>query len=432
MADDLDAAHGPRSRAAAWLAASALAVATVLLYAPVFGFEFVRYDDPHYVLLHPRISQGLNWDNVRWSLTAFEVGNWHPLTLISHMADVSAFGMRAGGHHAVNAVLHAANAALLFVLLHVTTRRRAPSLVAALFFAVHPLNVESVAWVSQRKSVLCMFLLLLTFLAYVAWTRGRGWGTYVAAVVGCAAALATKPMAVVLPGLLLLLDFWPLGRFPADEPGRLRSALRLVAEKLPFAALAVAASLATWAAQREGGALGSLGDHPWGVRLAHAAFAYAWYLLRMVWPIGLSLFYPTSLGDAAVPEVAGSVVVLAAVTAAVWLGARARPYLAFGWVWYVLALVPVIGIVNFGTQIVADRYAYLPLIGPFVAIAFLGADLLEGRSARVRNATASACAAAIFALAFGTGYALAPWHDSLAILTRGLRRAPDNVHAISS
>jgi Flp pilus assembly protein TadD len=417
---------------ASWAIAAAVLLATFLFYAPVLHFEFIRYDDPNYVVLHPRISKGLTWDNVRWSLTAFEVGNWQPLTLLAHMTDVSLFGMRAGAHHAVNALFHALNAALLFLFFDGTTRRRAPSLVTAGLFAIHPLNVESVAWVSQRKSVLCMFFLLLALIAYAAWARRGGWGRYTAALAACAAALAAKPMAVVLPGLLLALDVWPLSRWPADSARRGPRVARLLLEKAPFAALAVAASIATLMAQQSAGAVGTLEDFPATERVAHAIFAYAWYLFRMVWPKNLSLFYPMTLGASGAIEVAGSAVLLIVITGVVATWGRTRPYLIAGWAWYVVALLPVVGLVQFGTQIVADRYAYLALIGPFAALAFWGADSLEGRSSWVRRTAAACGAVAIVALTFDTGYALAPWRDSVSILSRGVERAPDNVHAMTN
>lgn len=414
------------------LTALALGVATFLLYAAVRHFDFIRYDDPNYVVLHPRISQGLTWGNVGWALAAQEVGNWHPLTLISHMADVSLFGMRPGAHHLVNALLHSLNAALLFLCFDMATRRRAPSFVVAALFAVHPLNVESVAWISQRKSVLCMVFLLLTLIAYVAWARRGGGARYAMSIACCAAALAAKPIAVVLPALLLLLDAWPLARFPLAGDALVRRAWRIVLEKAPFAALAAAASLATWAAQKEGGSLGSFRDHPVARRLAHTIFAYAWYLVRMVWPSDLSPFYPTTLGSGAALKVAASAILLAVVTVAVVPFLRSKRYLAFGWAWYVVSLFPVVGLVQFGTQIVADRYAYLALIGPFVALAFGGADWVAGRSIRTRRAATAAVAVVIVALTFGTGYALAPWRDSVSILGRGFERAPDNVHAVAN
>jgi Tfp pilus assembly protein PilF len=403
------------------LVALALGVVTFALYAPVMHFDFIRYDDPSYVVLHPLISQGLTWDNVRWALTAFEVGNWHPLTLVSHMADVSLLGMRAGAHHGVNALFHAGNVALLFLFFDGATRRRVPSFVVAALFAVHPLNVESVAWISQRKSVLCMFFLLLTLLAYVAWARRGGRARYAMAVLACAAALAAKPIAVVLPALLLLLDFWPLRR---------KSLLLL--EKAPFAILAAAASFTAWAAQQAGGALGTLRDCPVAERLARTIFAYAWYLVRMVWPTDLSLFYPTTLGSGAALKVASSAILLAVVTVAVISFFGTKRYLAFGWAWYLVALFPVVGLVQFGTQIVADRYAYLALIGPFAALAFLGDELVASRSAGARRAAVAAVGAVLVSLAFGTGYALVPWRDSVSIFGRGYERAPDNVHALTN
>jgi len=420
------------SRAVTWAAAAALAAATFMLYAPVLRFDFIRYDDPHYLFLNPHIVHGLSWDNVRWAATAFEVGNWHPLTLISHMTDVTLFGMRPGWHHGVNALLHAVNAALLLVLLTGATGRRAPSFVAAVLFAVHPLNVESVAWVSQRKSVLCLCFLLLALQAYVVWVRKGGAARYAAALALAAAAMATKPIAVVLPALLLSLDVWPLGRVPAEGAGRLRTSMRLLVEKAPFAVLALAASIATMAAQKAGGALESMGDPASGGRLARTTFAYAWYLVRMAWPGDLSLFYPTALGAGAALKVASAAILLVVVTAVVLALFRAKPYLAFGWAWFAASLVPVAGFVTFGTQIVADRYAYLALIGPFAALAFLGADALRGRSQGVRRTAVFGTAALILALAFGTGFALAPWRDSLAVLEHGYRRAPDNVHVLSN
>ncbi len=418
------AAKGETKRPIPWAAACGLAVATLLLYAPVFGFEFIRYDDPNYVALHPRVSQGLSWGNIRWALTAFEVGNWHPLTLISHMADVSLFGMRAGAHHAVNASLHALNAALLFLFWEGLTARRAPSLFAAALFAVHPLNVESVAWISQRKSVLCMGFLILTLIAYAAWARRGGPWRYALSLAGCAAALAAKPMAVVLPGLLLLLDYWPLMR--ADR------VQRLLLEKVPFALLAAAASVATVAAQREGGALGTLQQHPAMERLANATFALAWYAVRMVWPTDLSLFYPTALGPAAAGKVGGAAILLVATSAAVVPFLRARRSLPFGWGWYLVSLLPVVGFVPIGTEIVADRYAYLALIGPFAAVAFGAADLIEHRRPSVRWGAAIAASMVLVALAFRTGRTLPSWRNSVSILSRGYERAPDNVHVLTN
>jgi tetratricopeptide (TPR) repeat protein len=412
--------------------ALALGLATLLLYSPVLGFDFISYDDPGYVVHNTHVSRGLTWDNILWALTAYEVSNWHPLTLISHMTDVSLFGMRAGAHHAVNALLHAINAALLFLFLDAATGRCAPSLAAAGLFAVHPLNVESVAWISQRKSVLCMLFLLLTLLAYVVWARRGGATRYVLAIVAYAAALASKPIAVVLPALLVLVDFWPLGRFPLAVGARFRGTARLLLAKAPFAALAAGASVATWAAQKEGGALWSFQDSTLAERAGDTVFALAWYVVRMIWPSELSLFYPTTLGSAATVRVVGCAALLIVVTTLVVQRVRTRRYLAMGWAWYVLALLPVVGLVRFGTQIVADRYAYLALIGPFAALAFLAADLVAERGTGVRRTAVAATGVVIVALALATGHALSAWRDSLSVFRRGVERAPDNVHALAN
>jgi len=421
-----------RSRRTLLLGAIVLVVGTILVWAPVRNFGFVRYDDPNYVQIHPRVSQGLSGDNLVWALTAFEVGNWHPLTLVSHMADVSAFGPAPGAHHVVNLLFHAANVVLLFLLLAKATGRRRASLLAASLFAVHPLNVESIAWIAQRKSVLCMFFLLSALLAHVVWSRRGGVASYGAGLLALGAALAAKPMAVVGPLLMLLLDGWPLGRLKVSEPGRLRRAARLVLEKAPHLVLAAAASVVTLAAQSEAGAVGTLERFPVEVRLAHAVFAGAWYLVRMVWPADLALFYPTSLGPRGAAFVTGAAVLLAAVTATVFRFRRRRPDLAFAWLWYLVALAPVVGVIQFGTQIVADRYAYLALIGPFAAVA-IGVDELLERLGGVRRACAIAVTATVLlALILTTRGTLAPWRDSNALLERGVRRAPDNMHAVTN
>jgi Flp pilus assembly protein TadD len=417
-------AHERRLAAAV---ATALLAGTLLLYAPVAGFEFVRYDDHEYVASDPRIAQGLSWSNAAWALTAFHVGNWHPLTLLSHMADVSLFGLRPGAHHAVNAGLHALNAALLFLLLRRATRRVAPAALAAALFAAHPLQVESVAWVSQRKTVLSMALLLLSFLAYEAWTRRGGRARYLGSLAAFAGALLAKPTAVVAPVLLLVLDVWPLGR--AGTPPRGRGWGRLILEKIPFLAVAAAGSILTLLAQREGGALGTLLSFPLLTRLADTVFAYAWYPARMVWPSGLSAFYPTELGAAAAAKLAASAAFLLAALGTAALLARRRPFVAAGAAWYGVALLPVCGLVQFGTQIVADRYAYLPSIGLFAVVAWASSDAVASRGPAVRRAAAGVAAILVLALALATRAQLGVWRDSESLLSLGVKRAPDNVHA---
>ncbi|MBZ5640007.1 MAG: tetratricopeptide repeat protein [Acidobacteriia bacterium] len=414
-----DSAALARERRLAAVVAAALLLGTLALYAPVAGFGFVRYDDHDYVASYPRISTGLSWANAAWALTAFHVGNWHPLTLIAHMADVSLFGLAPGAHHAVNAGLHALNAVLVFLLLWRPTRRVAPAALAAALFAAHPLQVESVAWISQLKSVLSLALLLLSLLAYEAFARRGGWGRYLGSLALCLGALSAKPTAVVAPALLVVLDVWPLGR----------ATVRRLVEKIPFVAAAAAAALVTVIAQEHEGALGTLQSHPWPVRLADAVFAYAWYPARIFWPRDLSLFYPTDLGPAALAKVASAAALLLAVLGAAILLARRGPYVGAGAAWYGIALLPACGLVPFGTQIVADRYAYLPSIGLFAALAWAVSDGTATRSPWVRRAAAILCGATVLALALATRAQLGVWRDSETLLSRGVERAPDNVHA---
>lgn len=340
------------------------------------------------------------------------------------MADVSLLGLRPGAHHAVNASLHALNAALVFLLLSRATRRAALAAIAAALFAAHPLQVESVAWIAQRKTVLSMALLLLSFLAYEAWTRRGGAARYLVSLAAFAAAVSAKPTAVVGPALLLAMDAWPLGRLDARSLGR-----RLL-EKVPFVAFAAAASVLTVLAQSEAAALGTLASHPWPARLAHVAAAYAWYPAKLVWPSGLSLFYPTELASGGVLKLSASVAFLLAALGGTLLAARRRPYIAAGAAWYAIALLPVSGLVAFGTQLVADRYFYLPSVGVLAVVVWTVGDIAERRSVALRRAAALVGALAVLALALATHRQLAFWSGSATILSRGVETAPSNIHAL--
>lgn len=407
-----------------------LVTATLALYAPVVRFDFVHDDDPDYVVLNPRVAQGLTWENVVWAATAFEVGNWHPLTLVSHMADVSMFGMRPGAHHAVNVLLHAASVFLLFTLLRRVTGRPVRSALAAAFFAVHPLNVETVAWISQRKTLLCMVFLLVALRAHVAWARRGGAWRYAVSLVAVAAALASKPIAIVAPVLFLLLDLWPLGRQPAAGTGKGRFAALLLAEKIPYALLAGAVAVVTIAAQRAGGVLVDSGV-PFAERLARASVAFAWYPARAIWPSNLSLYYPADLGPREPLHVVVSILVAVTCTVGAVVALRRHPWFAWGWAWYVVAILPVLGLVACGTPIVADRYAYLALVGPFTSVAFLGFEL--ARRMRRDGAVALGLAAlvALGALSAVTRATLVPWRDSVSLLERGVQRVPGDARLLA-
>lgn len=370
-----------------------LAVASV--YAPVRQHPFISLDDFDYVAAHPHVSRGLSRDGFVWAWTGVHGSTWHPITSLSHMLDVRTFGLDPGAHHVVNALLHAANAVLLFFVLANLTGRTWPTAWVAAVFAVHPLHVESVAWISERKDVLCGFFSLLTLAAYARYTRRPSGRRYLTIVVAFALALLSKPMAVTLPFVLLLLDVWPLRRWSFESAGSdaptSRSVKRagqvesesllaavpvrkLIGEKLPLLAMAAAVSVVTFLAQRQTGAVMELEALSFGDRVGNAALAYVWYIFKTIWPADLAIFYPHA-GGSPLWKVGGAVAVIAVATAMAATQVRRRPYLVVGWLWFVGMLVPVIGIVQVGQQAMADRYMYLPQIGLTVAVAWGVADV---------------------------------------------------------
>jgi tetratricopeptide (TPR) repeat protein len=358
-----------------------LAVLTLALYNPVNHHPFVNYDDDRYVTENPHIRQGLTADTFTWALTSTEQANWHPLTWMSHALDVSLYRLNPSGHHFTSVLLHAVNVVLLFLLLVWATGRLGPSLFVAALFAVHPIQVESVAWVAERKNVLCTMFFFLTLWAYGWYVRKPDWKRYLLVAAMFAAGLASKPMVITLPFVLLLLDYWPLKRIPGDEVVSAKSPsswLTLVLEKLPLLALSAASALVTMHAQQTGGAVRTTAEFSFGVRLANAIYSYAMYLWKMVCPLRLAPLYPHRGDSLASWQVLVAAVVLIAITAFV-LKFRALRYLLVGWLWFLGTLVPVIGLVQVGEAAMADRYAYIPLIGIFVMIGFGVADFSQKR-----------------------------------------------------
>ena len=328
------------------------------MYAQVGGFGFVNFDDPDYVAENPHVRGGITADGVRWAFTSGDAANWFPLTRLSHMLDVELFGLRAGWHHLVNVLIHALAALLLFGFLNRATQARWPSALAAFLFALHPLHVESVAWIAERKDVLSA---LFWFLALWAYVRGRKWLVLAAFCLG----LMAKLMIVTLPFVLLLMDVWPLRRPRAAS---------LIWGKLPLFALSAAAAVATYLVQRESGAVQALEQFPLGLRIENALVTYLVYLLRTIWPARLAAFYPY---PAHIPlwQAALAAAPLAGITAAVLRLRRDRPYLAVGWLWFLGTLVPVIGLVQVGAQARADRYMYVPMAGLAIMLSWGIAEL---------------------------------------------------------
>jgi Flp pilus assembly protein TadD len=406
--------------------AVALVALTIAVYAPVRDCLFLNYDDNVYVVENTHISQGLSWNSVAWSLTAFENGNWHPLTLLAHMLDVQVFGLHPAGHHGVNLALHVVNVLLLFWLLAGTTLQPWPSTCVAALFAVHPLNVQTVAWISERKSLLSTAFWLLALLAHVRYRRKPDGRKYLLILLLAALALAAKPMAVTLPLTLVLLDFWPLAMRPEGREPVIRRYLRGLA---PFLALAGTCGVLTLLAQRAANALQTVTSYSLPVRLGNALVSYAWYLKTMVWPAGLAAFYPHPMTTLAVGEVVASVLVLLAISAVVVAKGRELPALAMGWLWYVGTLLPVAGIIQVGSQAYADRYAYVPLVGIFVIVVWSVVRLTETTPVFWRRALAVAGVAWIAALSVATRAQLPYWHDSVSLFQRAIDVVPDNALA---
>jgi tetratricopeptide (TPR) repeat protein len=392
------------SRAPQSVVSVALIVVTLGLFSRVFTCEFVNFDDPLYVTGNPHVQSGLTSENVAWAITATETGNWFPLTWLSLQLDASLFGVDAAAYHAVNLTLHIANGVLLFLALSYMTGVVAPSAWVAVLFAIHPLHVESVAWVSERKDVLSTLFWMLTLIAYAHYARRPARGRYAAVFVPFACGLCAKSMLVTLPCTLLLLDCWPLRRFaliPAEaspaQPGgprfRPTSVTRLILEKLPLFVLSIAFSAITVVAQVGGGAVSSADLLPWPYRFMNAADAYLAYLCKAACPLNLAAVYPHPMRNQAVGVAMVAAALLGAAT--VWFTRRWRrqPYLAVGWWWYLGTLVPVIGLVQIGAQGIADRYTYVPLIGIFIAGAWWLEELVKMRQVSRRLAGAFCCAA---------------------------------------
>jgi protein O-mannosyl-transferase len=405
-----------------FLLAVILFAGTVTLYLPALSASFVNYDDPAYVTRNVRVLSGLSWSNVKWAITAGVEANWHPLSWISHMADVQMFGLNPWGHHLVSVMLHAANVLLLFFVLRGATGCVRRSAVAAALFAVHPLNVECVAWVAERKSLLSMLFLLLTLVAYRWYVSKRSLQRYAAVFCLFALALAAKPMVVTLPLLLLLWDYWPLRRLDsrANPPGDRAKSLTLVAEKIPLLVLSAASSLITLWVQRHGGALGSTTSLPLKLRIENAIWSYVAYLAKGIWPSGLAVFYPHPEGSLAFWRVLAAGLILIAISWLAWRARERHRYLIVGWLWYLIAMIPMIGIVQVGRQAMADRYAYLPLIGLFI-IAVWGCAELFGLIGPSNAAQRAIVAAVLLGYASVAFLQINYWRNSYTLFSHALQ-----------
>jgi tetratricopeptide (TPR) repeat protein len=409
-----------------WICA-VLALVTVAAFAEIRHAEFLSYDDDGYVTANEYVRQGLTIDGLIWAATTDRLSNWQPITWLSHMLDVQLFGMNAGAHHLVNLGIHGLNSVLLFLLFATLTGTTWRSALVAGLFALHPLHVESVAWVSERKDVLSTLFWLGAVFAHARYARGGSWWAYGASLLMLALGLMTKPMLVTLPFVLLLFDVWPLRRIPPQQVLSAAAWRPLLVEKLPGFALALGVSLISMGAQRGSGTMWTLEMLPLSGRVENALVSYARYLGKTCWPGDLSIFYPHPL-DWETSAVLGAALLLLAITIACLALWRRAPYAAVGWLFFLGTLVPTIGLVQVGNQAMADRYTYVALLGPFWTLAWGCADL----AARLRGARGvlAGCAALMLGACAYTTYRYVPhWHDTLSIFQHALASTRDNATA---
>jgi len=412
----------------------ALVLGTLIVYWPVHRHGFTEYDDQEYVTQNPHVSCGLTLGGVKWAFTSAYASNWHPVTWLSHMLDVQLFGENAGPHHTVSLLFHAANALLLLLLLHRLTDALWPSAFVAALFAWHPLHVESVAWIAERKDVLSAFFGLLTLWSYAGYTQTHRRRHLGLALLWFSLGLMAKPMLVTLPFVLLLLDFWPLGRLNPNSdqsgnksaPGRSGFNLSpLFLEKIPFFALSMASGIVTFLVQRAGGSVASGEALPFDQRVANALVSYTRYIGKTFWPADLAIIYPLRSPWPGW-QVGLAVVMLLVITILVVRSARRLPYLAAGWFWFVGMLVPVIGLVQVGRQAMADRYTYLPLVGIFIMVAWGLAELSRPAWQPLLALVGTAALAVSLLLTAGQ---VRVWSSSEALFAHAITAAPNNAVA---
>jgi tetratricopeptide (TPR) repeat protein len=429
-----------------------LAAGTLVLYWPMTHHDFINVDDPRFVLQNPQVQGGFTWQSFVWAFKSLYVETWQPVTWFTHMFDCRMYGLKAGGHHLTSLLFHVASAMLLFLWLDNLTRATGRSALVAALFAWHPLHVESVAWICERKDVVSAFFWLLALLAYTRYARKPGVSGYLLALGLFAMGLMSKPMVVTLPCVLLLLDFWPLNRFgllrtadgektPGGEavpnpaasisfPALVRKAIALTVEKIPFFVLGLAMTLATIYAEKAGGTLTSLASLPLHTRVANALMSYQSYLTETFWPAGLAFFYPYSF-DLPLASVLGVALLLLIWTGLFVRRAREQPYLLTGWLYFLGTLAPTIGLIQYCTQSKADRYMYIPSIGLFIVIVW-GVNDLFGRWRNGRKFLPVLGGLALAGCLGATTVQLGYWQNSITLARHAIEVTDNNYVAYES
>jgi tetratricopeptide (TPR) repeat protein len=416
-----------------WLNVSAcifLAALTWIVFGQTLGHDFVNYDDPRYVYENTKITSGLSIAGIGWAFTHIHSENWHPLTTISHMLDCQLYGLTAGGHHFTNVLLHTISVVLLFVVLRQMTSTLWRSVFVATLFAIHPLHVESVAWVAERKDVLSGVFFMLTLLAYAQYVRAPSIRRYLTVALLLTAGLMSKPMLVTLPFVLLLLDYWPFQRFAQGLQSRTkplpwpdRQSTQLILEKIPLIGLSAVSGIVTFLAQRH--ALGWTEQLPILWRANNAVVTYITYIWQMLWPVKLAVFYPHPENRLPVWEIILALAVLIAISAAAFALRRKRPYFIIGWLWYLIMLVPVIGLLQVGWQGRADRYTYLPQVGLYIIGTWAVADW-SASWRRQREILGASAAIIIGVLSWCAWIQTTFWRDSETLFTHALAVTSNN------
>jgi tetratricopeptide (TPR) repeat protein len=405
-----------------------LIVASCAAFGRIAGNDFINFDDQGYITENLQIKSGINPQTIKWAFSTFVLSNWHPLTWLSHMLDWSLFGANASGHHLVSLLLHIGAVIFLFLFLNKTTNNIWPAAFAAALFALHPLRVESVAWAAERKDVLSMFFGIAALYAYAFYAESSKLSRYFLCLVLFALSLMSKPMLVTLPFVLLLLDYWPLGRWQkalsAPAESRYKLAGKLLREKAPFILLTIASSIITFWAQKEGGSVASEAIRPYVTRAANAIISYVAYLGKTFWPVNLSVFYPYEL-SLPLWEILLSGLILIIITAAVLYYIKKLPFLFVGWFWYLGTLIPVIGLVAIGRQDMADRYTYLPSIGIAIMLAW-GIPLLFSQENLRKKILFPVGMTVIVILVFLTWQQCGYWKDSGTLFNHASHVTKDN------
>jgi protein O-mannosyl-transferase len=404
----------------------ALAVVTLFAFRNVRNNDFVQYDDDFNIQNNPQLHQGFTPQSIHWAFTTFFSANWHPLTWLTHMADWSLYGDDPGPQHLTSVYLHAANSILLFLALFYMTSLRGRSAVVAFLFALHPAHVESVAWLAERKEILCALFWFATLLAYAWYVRRPSWNRYASVILFYACALMSKPMSVTLPFTLLLLDLWPLRRIPftsESRPNWFSTLLKLCLEKLPLFLMAAASSAVTFLAQRSGGAVNTLSIMPLWIRLSNAAISYCRYLRILFWPNPLIAYYLHANRHTSIWAAACCALTLLLITAPCIYFCKSKPYCLMGWLWFLGTFVPVIGIVQVGDQAMAERYTYVPFVGPFIALVWLAADTAS-KSPKLKLAAQLLAVAILAACAIKTSAQVNIWKDTVSLFSHVVQVDP--------